>query len=482
MLTRHLILLALCVLIHSGSALMAKAGGMPRKEPGEMTLSLSDAVFIGLRNNTSIRSAYIDRIAQQFDLRVAEDVFTPHASINAQALHQRAAGAPNETVTVSPEIKAQTPLGTTFDFTWNGALTNSPGQRTRNSVGQLTFNQPLLNGAGIDVNMAPVRTARLTEQNNILNLQATISQTIANIVIAYRAVMQADKALSLAEEAEKRAATFLDSNKAMVSAGRMARLDLVQNEADLANQRLAILQAQQQVQTSDLALLTLLNLNLQTKIHLKERLEAPSPNFSIDRLLSIAFARRQDYLMQINTVEMSRMGVVVAENQRLWNLSIIGSAAIGRENSFVTGVNTGTKVLDRTIGLQLSGPLNDLHPEQTAIHASTTLKSAELQLEVIHQGVEQQIRTSIAAVQLGWQQLDIAKKAEALALNAVDIERQKLAVGKSSVFQVQSLEANYRNAQSQTLNAEISYLNSLTTLDLALGTTCDTWKIKVVGN
>ncbi|BBU64065.1 hypothetical protein MSC49_40000 (plasmid) [Methylosinus sp. C49] len=474
MLQRRVTLSILCLVMHSGWAFLAEAANAPRKEAGELSISLSDAVFIALRNNTSIRSAYIDRVAQQFDLRVAEDVFTPHVSINAQALRQRTAGTPKDSLSAAPEVTALTPLGTTFDFTWNGELTKSPGQRTRTSVGQFSFNQPLLKGAGIDVNMAPVRTARLTEQNNILNLQATVSQTIANVAIAYRSVMQAGKALGLAEEAEKRAATLLDNNKAMVAAGRMARLDLVQNEADLANQRLAILQAQQQVRTAELALLTLLNLNLQMRIHLKERLEAPAPNFSVDKLLSIAFARRQDYLIQSNTVEMSRLGVVVAENQRLWDLSLFGSAT--------TGVDNGTKVQDRSIGLRLSGPLNDLHPEQTAVHASTGLKSAELQLEVIHQGIEQQVRTTIAAVQLGWRQLDVARKAKDLALSAVDIEKQKLAAGKSTVFQVQSLEMNYRNAQTQTLTAEISYLNSLTSLDLALGTTCDTWKIKVTGN
>jgi outer membrane protein TolC len=473
----------LCALIHGGSAISAHAGGAAaRPEQRELTLSLSDAVFIGLRNNTSIRSAYIDRVAQKFDLRVAEDVFTPHVSINAQALHQRTMAGTSQSMTAAPQVTATTPLGTTFDFTWNNALTNTPGQRSRSSVGQLTFNQPLLNGAGIDVNMAPVRTARLTEQNNVLNLQSTIAQTIANIIISYRAVMQSNKALGLAEEAEKRAATLLDNNKAMVAAGRLARLDLVQNEADLANQRLAILQARQQLQTNELALLTLLSLSLQTKIQMKERLETPNPNFSVDRLLSIAFAKRQDYLAQINNVEMSRLGVVVAENQRLWNLAIVGGVAIGKTLDASAGVNTGTKVLDRSIGIQLSGPLNDLHPEQAAVHASTSQKSAELQLEVIHQGVEQQIRTSVAVVQLGWQQLDVARKAETLALSAVDIERQKMAVGKSSVFQVQSLEASYRNAQTQTLNSEISYLNSLTALDLALGTTCDTWKINVVSN
>ncbi|MFP8910294.1 TolC family protein, partial [Pseudomonas aeruginosa] len=40
-------------------------------------LSLSDAVYLGLRNNRGIRSAYLQRIAQKFDLRVAADAFNP---------------------------------------------------------------------------------------------------------------------------------------------------------------------------------------------------------------------------------------------------------------------------------------------------------------------------------------------------------------------------------------------------------------------
>ena len=40
-------------------------------------LSLSDAVFLGLRGNRTIQSAYLDRIAQKYDLRVAEDYFNP---------------------------------------------------------------------------------------------------------------------------------------------------------------------------------------------------------------------------------------------------------------------------------------------------------------------------------------------------------------------------------------------------------------------
>ncbi|MCH4587912.1 TolC family protein, partial [Achromobacter xylosoxidans] len=51
---------------------------MPYQAPavlgdGVVDLTLTDAVFLGLRANRGIRSAYLTRVAQKFDLRVAED-------------------------------------------------------------------------------------------------------------------------------------------------------------------------------------------------------------------------------------------------------------------------------------------------------------------------------------------------------------------------------------------------------------------------
>jgi len=53
------------------SALLGSAGCALGAEPGEVTLTLADAVAIGLRNNLNIQSAYLQRIADKFNLRVA---------------------------------------------------------------------------------------------------------------------------------------------------------------------------------------------------------------------------------------------------------------------------------------------------------------------------------------------------------------------------------------------------------------------------
>lgn len=52
-------------------------------------LTLSDAIYLGLRDNRSIRSIYLDRIAQKFDLRVAGDRFTPKLMLSAGYISER---------------------------------------------------------------------------------------------------------------------------------------------------------------------------------------------------------------------------------------------------------------------------------------------------------------------------------------------------------------------------------------------------------
>jgi outer membrane protein TolC len=53
----------------------------PAASGAPVNLSLVEAVALGLRDNRTIRSAYLDRIAQRFDLVVAQSAFLPKLNI-----------------------------------------------------------------------------------------------------------------------------------------------------------------------------------------------------------------------------------------------------------------------------------------------------------------------------------------------------------------------------------------------------------------
>ncbi|MFS8050683.1 TolC family protein [Rhizobium sp. BR 314] len=437
-------------------------------------LTLEDAVFLGLRGNRTIRSAYIDRVSQKFGLRVAEDRFNPHFGITGNISRQRIADRASTTLDVSPGFSLITKTGATIDFAWNSSANWQEPGNAFSSAFQIGIEQPLLRGAGLDVNLAPVQTARLGELVNKLRLKATISQTIAGTIVAYRSVLSAQQQLQLAQASLERSQDLLSINNALIAAGRLAPMEAVQTQADIEAQRLAVLQSRQTLETSRLVLLDLLALDLDTKIVAVENVDPRRVNTDIAKLMQVALSERQDYLGQAYVIEQNRLGVTVASNEQLWDVSLYAKARAGTQ--FSEGLGSD-RIADVTAGLKFTIPINDLGREKRLVDASTSYQNATLQLQAIRSGIEMQVRGTASQVDLLWQQLDVAEKSRDLALQAVTIEKAKLNAGRSTTFQVQSLETNLRSSESQLLNARIGYLNALTQLDLQLGTTLATWRI-----
>lgn len=452
--------------------------GAEKTERAEVNvpLTLTDAVSLALRDNRTIRGAYLDRISQKFDLRFAEDGFAPHLGLSGGAVRQRIAGINTTALEVSPGIAALLPTGATLGFSWANRTAESPGLRTRSTAGVLSLTQPLLRGGGVDVTLAPVRSARFGERINQLRLKATVSETIGQVIYAYRDLLRAQEDARLAQAAVERAEELRDINRSLVAAGRMPEVDIVQTEADLENQRLRVLEATRAHDGARLHLLDLLALDLGTRINARESTEPVQVTAHVPHLMRVALAQRPDYLGQLLVIEQGKLGLVVAENERLWDLSVFATRSFGRTTDEGPRAS-GTSLSDVTVGLAFNAPLNDLRREQPYIQATTGLKSAELQLETIRQGIELQVRGSASDIAIRWRQLEGARRARELAARSVEIEREKLKAGRSANYQVRALEAYLRAAESQQLDARIGYLNALTLLDLQLGTTLETWHI-----
>ena len=120
-----------------------------------------------------------------------------------------------------------TPIGTSVSLAWSNNASRTVGAQSMSSLVTASFVQPLLKGAGLEVNMAPVKTARLTDDIIRLNLRTTISQTVTSIIGAYRALLSAEEARVLDVDGVARAQSLLDTDAALIQAGRMARVELI---------------------------------------------------------------------------------------------------------------------------------------------------------------------------------------------------------------------------------------------------------------
>ncbi|MDN2488279.1 TolC family protein [Kosakonia sacchari] len=440
-------------------------------------LTLSDAIYLGLRDNRAIRSAYLDRVAQKFDLRVAEDRFTPKLVLSGNYLSTRNQDDRYRQGNLTPTSTLLTPYGTRVSLGWTYQHTDANMAGLSHNDGANFFViQPLLRGAGKDIATAPVRLAQMTEQINRLNLKSTVSQTITQIITAYRDLLLAQEQLKIAQDSLARARQLVEVNQAMISAGRMAEFEIVQTEAEVASQELAHEEARNRVDMARLALLQLLALDLHAPIVATEALQAKPVEVQADRALKQAEASQPAYLAQLLVGEQAAINLAVARNDRLWDVSLVGGATQQRNRA---ARGDGARNWDNYVGVQVEIPIGDMTARQAEVQAQVNVQNQQIQLAEAHQQLDRDVTNAVRDMGTRWRQFEIAQRARDLSRRKLEIEREKLTAGRSSNFQVLSFENDLRNAENARLNALISYLNAQAGLDQTLGTTLQSWDISL---
>jgi len=446
-----------------------------------LRLGLEDAIRIGLRNNHSIRGAYLERIADKFDILVERDRFKPRLVLSARQIAIRNSNDTAQRTDVIPQTELLTPYGTRFSLSWSNQLTiaNEAGQ-IRNDGATLSIVQPLLRGAGRNVATAPLRRAELSEKINLLHIRNTISNTITQIIIAYREVLRAQESVQIAQGAILRSKALLQANKIMIESGRMAAFDIVQTEADVASQELAYEESKSQLETNKIALLNLLDLDLNTLFQADGNLVAKPVVIDHAVAMHIALQSQPSYLAEILATQQAEIDLLVAKNSRLWDVSLVGGASQYRDSYTSDNAPPSSRTWEGYAGVQVDIPINDLSARRAVIRSQVNLDKQELLAQEARQVLEKDVANGIRDLETRWRQYEIAQRAVYLSKKKLAIEKEKLQAGRSSNFQVLAYESDLRNAENAKLGALISYLNNQAMLDMTLGTTLESWGVELV--
>lgn len=446
-------------------------------------LTLSDVVLLAVENNRFIKNAYLERIAQRQDLAVEEDKFvpdfTPILSVSLAELGSRATRTLTGEAGLGVRSFVRIPTGGELSFEWTG------NAQTPNSNGfsvntddtwrqnlQISFDQPLLRGAGIDVNRASVETARLTEQINILALKSTLINTITEVILSYRNLLQAQERLKIERLSLDSAQQILEINRVLIEAGRLAPVDIVQSETSVANRQVSLVAAENNLESTRLALIQILDIDRDTNIVPTEIPKASPTPLDPNKLRQLAFEKQPDYLQVQLNVKRAKLDLLEAENNKRWDLGF--NVSYG---------NAGDNTTDVRAGLNFTNTLGDLTRKQRFERSRVNLLQAETTLEDLRESLEIQVMDTIREVNLSLRQVQLAQQARELSERQLEIGREQQRLGRGSgVFEIVSLQDRLVEARNAELNATIEYLNALTILDRIVGTTLDTWQITIETN
>ena len=451
-----------------------------------MELTLAEGIALALRNNRRLLQSRLERAVQKFALRVAEDKFRPDAQIRSFRVFETEddGGWAYGDTGISYQVTLRIPTGGQFALA-NSVASRDDGRRRTGYGSALTFSftQPLLKGGGIAVNRASVQIARLQEKINVLVFARAIEDVLASAIRAYRNLIRAQRRLEISARSLQRAKDLLAMNQLLVETGRMAKLDVVQTEADVAERELALIEAENALDAARLALIDILDIDVQAQLQPQDALAISPVKPDMERSLALALEHRPDYLQAQLRMESAEHELLLAKNNRLWDLSATFSADVDEAGDGIGDAFAGSfRGIDDgkyRAGLELSIPLGDLTLKQRRLNAQTAVERQRYDLAELRQSIDIAVRNAVREVDVRLRQVGLAQRARQLAERKLNAERGKLRLGLSTNFQMILFEDDLVRAQNNDLNAAIAYLNALTLLDQTLGTTLLTWGVEV---
>jgi outer membrane protein TolC len=473
-----------CAVLWAGAAAAAEA-------PVRM-MSLSDAVRAAVENSRAIRDARLGRAADTLDLRLAKDQFRPDLIVAAGAsaaqtwtnprngddtMAATSGGSASATVRMAiptgGEVRFVWDLASSYDRERGGAATDAAHARGW----QAELVQPLLRGGGMTAGMAALSTARLADRQSALALSERLMDVVTSAILAYRRLARSVRELEIVRGSLVDARRLAEVSAALIDAGRMAAVDLVQAETDVANKEVDVLVAENAVEAARLALVDVLDLPVGTVIepaYQPSAEVAPPDRATVEAL---ALARRPDLLAARLDVEIARIDLAVAANARLPSLDLAASYGGSARRPLVYGDAYGDR--GWTTGLALGYTFGDVERSVRHAQARIAAERAELALRELEDAVRLEVADRVREVEVSRRGVDLARRARELSERQLEVEGEKLRVGRSSNFEYLRLQSDLVAARARELAAAVAYLDALTLLDRTTGTTLATWGIAV---
>lgn len=441
-------------------------------------LTLNDAVLLAIRNNPDIRSKRLQRVIDKYALDVARWNFHPQYKLTGTATYKYKA---RPTYTSNPEISLNTPAGTTLTTTLENQLYTDTAKPTIN----LKATQPLLRGFGTTIATATLNDALDQEIINQWALKTTLMDTIVSVVKAYHLLVKDYSNLITQKQALARSENDLKNAELKVKHGKLAPKELVQQKSQAASQKVAVITAQNTIDTDLQALLTLLGLNPKANISINKsisirNLKVPNQEKSI----KLALANNVDYQSSIISLKKTKRALLVAKDNQRWKLDLsVEGKVFGKASPIQvqTGEAPPYTQTDQypTVTLDLDIPVHDLSLKKTLEDATIGLQQAKIDLAEKKRQLVSDVIKAIQDIISQQQQIKEAKQAVYFAQDSLDTAQIKLNYGKTTVFEVTQLQDTLTTDQLNLTTEQIGYLDTLADFEKTLGVTLDKWGITV---
>jgi outer membrane protein len=409
-------------------------------------LTLDRAIEIGLQRHNSIAIALQQVKAAQAGLTQAKSSYYPQVAPTFQYQTQL---APNRGINVTTNP--------------NGGTTPSSRYISSTSKTSIVAASLLLYDSGKrEANVALSRhNLRAAEYSSGDQRQSLILLITQN----YYDLLRNQALVRVERESLNRAQTTLEDIRAQVEVGAAAQSDTLQSESDLANAKVALLQAQNNLEISQANLKNAMGVMYTGNLALPdESLPLPSATTEttgLDDFVARAYAQRLDVKQQQERVYAQEKAVRIARINN--GLSVDANVTEGYALQPVSGE-------DRSFNLSVSYPLFNGGLTRAAVRESQAqLEIEKRNLDQLEQNIRLDVEQAYVTREEARQQVQAAQTAVQAGQTNFNAAQEKQTYGLVDILEVINAEVQLVNAQVALVQAQYDYYIGDAQLRRAIG-------------
>jgi outer membrane protein TolC len=472
-------------------------------------LSMEDAVKMALENNLGVQAERMNPEIQSWALARATGAYAP--SLISSFQRSSSAQPPNDffssgaTVTTNGSTYTQGGLqqalkwgGGNYTVTVDGSRGTSVGgvvvyPLSLKSDFNAVLNQPLLRNFKIDATRLNIGQTKLQQNITDLALQQRVTQTALNVRSAYYNLLGQIAGLQVAQESYDLSKRSLKDNQTRVEVGTMAKIDIVQAEAEVASNEEAVIVQEAAIQRAEDQLRALVMNPSQagfwtmTFNPIDQATIAPRA-IDVDAAVNNALNNRTDILQLKRQIDQTDLNLKYAQNQKLPGIDLQARYGLvgqgGTRNQYdPSGLTTGIigtsvrgfgDVLQDVLGndfrtwsvaVNFSYPLGTSPADAFAAETRLQRKQFNTSLSDLELSVTTAVRDAARQVNTNLKRVEATRKAADLAQQRLDAEQKRFTVGLSSTFELLQAQRDLSAANQRQLQATLDYNLSLVAFD-----------------
>jgi outer membrane protein TolC len=442
--------IAICgALFFAGAAAQADptSAAQPQSvSPARTTLSLADALQLALANNLAYQASAQDVSAAQARVVQAGAGRVPSLSVGYSYVGTKDAAFFN--------FQAPGP---------GGKLINKPiffSATYLNNV-DATLRYALYSGGAVQAAIGQAAAGLSAAQSNFAAQRATVIRDVTN---AYFQLIEAQRGTAIADQTVAVARENLKTANDGLSAGTLAKADVLRQEVALANAQVRDIQANAGASLANAALANLLNVNLGSQIEPTEGLAAATPSFALGDVLADATTHRYELGAARAAVDIADAAVKAARSGSLPAIVLQVSDASSKPNF----ENVPQPQLSETLAVTWKLFDGGLTHGKVA-EATADVEKAKINLKQLSNGIDLEVRQAYFNYTAAQAQVGANKSGQDAADESLRVSQLRFKSGVGTSLELADALLADASARTDYVNAQANLRIALTALQRAAG-------------